>query len=97
MSFTALHRLTTLSTHITRTPISTRYFTTTQTAKIGSSISTPNMTADVKSLVDKAIADNKVVVFSKTYCPVSFAAETFNNSWASPMLLTIIDPCFFGN
>ncbi|AAW43119.2 hypothetical protein CNBD4970 [Cryptococcus deneoformans B-3501A] len=77
MSFTALHRLSTLSTHIIRAPISTRYFATTQTAKIGSSISTPNMTADVKSLVDKAIADNKVVVFSKTYCPYCKRAKSY--------------------
>lgn len=46
-------------------------------AKIGSSISTPNMTADVKSLVDKAIADNKVVVFSKTYCPYCKRAKSY--------------------
>ncbi|KIR68380.1 glutaredoxin [Cryptococcus bacillisporus CA1873] len=77
MSFTAFQRLTTLSIHITRAPISTRYFATAQTAKIGSSISTPNMSSDVKYLVDKAIADNKVVVFSKTYCPYCKRAKSY--------------------
>jgi hypothetical protein len=29
------------------------------------------MSPQAKELVNKAIADNKVVVFSKSYCPVS--------------------------
>ncbi|WVN86263.1 glutaredoxin [Cryptococcus depauperatus CBS 7841] len=38
---------------------------------MGSSSSSPNMTADIKKLVDKTIADNRVVIFSKSYCSFS--------------------------
>jgi len=29
------------------------------------------MTADAKQLVDQAIKENKILMFGKTYCPVS--------------------------
>ncbi|KAK8846783.1 glutaredoxin [Kwoniella newhampshirensis] len=75
MSFTALRRLTTLSSHIRPT---TRTFSTTHTAKLGSSLSTNiAMSNEVKSLVDKTIADNKVVVFSKSYCPYCKKAKSY--------------------
>lgn len=67
--------LTSSSTRLlTRQPsrISTHSFTF-QNFKLGSSFSTtsPAMSASVKKTVDEAIAQHKVVVFSKSYCPVS--------------------------
>lgn len=44
------------------------------TFKLGSSLSTkidPAKMSEIKQFVDKAIQDNDVVVFSKSYCPVS--------------------------
>lgn len=43
-------------------------------AKVGSSFSSaasPEAMSDAKTLVDNAIKDNDVLVFSKSYCPVS--------------------------
>lgn len=43
-------------------------------AKLGSSFSTaasPEAMSNAKTLVDAAIKDNDVLVFSKSYCPVS--------------------------
>jgi hypothetical protein len=31
------------------------------------------MASDAKTLVDQAIKENKVLMFGKTYCPVSFS------------------------
>ncbi|WVQ76815.1 glutaredoxin [Cryptococcus sp. DSM 104548] len=35
------------------------------------------MSAEIKTLVDKTIADNKVVVFSKSYCPYCKRAKQY--------------------
>ncbi|WVQ84081.1 glutaredoxin [Cryptococcus sp. DSM 104549] len=69
----AVRRLTVLSSHLTRT--TTPRLTATP-AKIGSSISTASIMS-AKSIVDKAIADNKVVVFSKSYCPYCKRAKAY--------------------
>lgn len=49
-------------------------------AKVGSSFSSaasPEAMSDAKTLVDNAIKDNDVLVFSKSYCPVSsYAARS---------------------
>lgn len=45
-------------------------------AKVGSSFSSaasPEAMSDAKTLVDNAIKDNDVLVFSKSYCPVSLS------------------------
>ncbi|KAK3827665.1 MAG: glutaredoxin-1 [Benniella sp.] len=42
-----------------------------------SSSLTPEMTAQIKSEVDALIADNGIVVFSKSYCPYCTQAKKF--------------------
>ncbi|WOO79214.1 Glutaredoxin-2 [Vanrija pseudolonga] len=72
--FTAARRVNVLAAHLSRTtPIAARTPTTGSTFKVGSFFSTPAVTpaamSAAKELVDKAIAENHVVVFSKSYCP----------------------------
>jgi len=63
------------SIHNTTTP----FYLPIKSLKLGSahSASSSAMSANVKQLVDEAIAGHKVTVFSKSYCPVSlFLCET---------------------
>lgn len=82
---TALRRVTQIRTHLAATAVPTSSTTTTTARQatlasrpftsspiIGSSQSTVNM-SDVKLEVDQAIKDNFVMVFSKSYCPVSLS------------------------
>lgn len=76
--FTAARRVNVLAAHLSRTtPIAARAPTTGSTLKVGSFFSSPAVTpaamSAAKEIVDKAIAENNVVVFSKSYCPVSCA------------------------
>jgi hypothetical protein len=73
----ALRRLVTLQSHLLPSrslaitaPLATRPLTA---FKLGSAFSTapPADMSEIKQLVDSTIAENNVVVFSKTYCPVS--------------------------
>lgn len=64
----ALRRLTTIATHLRRPAVDQ-----VQSFKLGSSLSsqiTPEMSSNAKELVDKAIKENKNLMFGKTYCPV---------------------------
>ncbi|ORY20708.1 thioredoxin-like protein [Naematelia encephala] len=69
----AVRRLATLSNHLVTRSLPSQFNSPVATSfKLGSALSTttsPEMSASVKQLVDSSIADNKVVVFSKTYCP----------------------------
>ncbi|KAL1409933.1 Glutaredoxin [Vanrija albida] len=72
--FTAARRVNVLAAHLSRTPIVTAATATPRTAfKVGAFFSSPAVTpaamSAAKELVDKAIAENNVVVFSKSYCP----------------------------
>jgi len=83
----SLRRLTSIASHLARPlqPTASSFPSTVQTPKLGSALSTSaprEMSASVKEMVDKAIANNDVVVFSKTWCSVSeqcfnFPACTF--------------------
>jgi len=70
MSINSIRRLTTLTSHLR--PITQQ--ASQRTFKLGSSLSTQTtaaMASDAKTLVDQAIKENKVLMFGKTYCPVS--------------------------
>jgi hypothetical protein len=72
MSINSIRRLTTLTSHLR--PITQQASATQRTFKLGSSLSTQTtaaMASDAKTLVDQAIKENKVLMFGKTYCPVS--------------------------
>jgi hypothetical protein len=71
MSIRSIRLFTTLSHSYKFTPTSRPLYLSTS-AKLGSALSSqsPVMSASVKSAIDQAIAQNKVVVFSKSYCPV---------------------------
>ncbi|KAK1926469.1 thioredoxin-like protein [Papiliotrema laurentii] len=78
----ALRRLVTLQSHLLPSrslaitaPLATRPLTA---FKLGSAFSTapPADMSEIKQLVDSTIAENNVVVFSKTYCPYCKKAKT---------------------
>lgn len=76
--FAATRRVTVLANHLSRTvptPV-TRTPSLLATAKLGSFLSTAAAASPVemsaaKTLVDSAIKENDVLVFSKSWCPVS--------------------------
>ncbi|WWD22157.1 glutaredoxin [Kwoniella shandongensis] len=49
------------------------------------------MSKEVKSLVDKTIADNKVVVFSKSYCPYCKKAKSYLSEDTSDIAILELD------
>ena len=67
----AFRRLTTLSSHVLRPTPSAYNFSTTSKLGLSASSISPAAMSSAKKIVDSAIKDNNVVVFSKTYCPVS--------------------------
>ncbi|TYJ54298.1 glutaredoxin [Cryptococcus floricola] len=78
-------RLAALAAHLRPAP---RYFTTTST--IGQSASAA-MSPAIKTLVDKTIAENKVVVFSKSYCPYCKRAKQYLAEDTSDVLVLELD------